>query len=327
MAHYDLYQSLGLDRAADSMQLRDILDEKIAATSPDDAAALDERSTARAILGNPELRARYDAHLEDPSAEPITVHTLHQLAAQAPAAPTAPPAAAAPAAPAGGEPTLVLGAVGPESAPAPGPADAPTAPSAAIPAAPPAPTPAPAPPYGPGAPAPAKASRGAGLQTKSLVIGLATGAVLTLVSGAGAYGVMSLLSPEHKAQALVKDMLKQDTEQDLRDWVLKHTDPRTRDSVMSTLHLDRSQTFNGIDSLLKTSHPKVGTATSFSGKYQAVFGEGLYDDFPSKSTGIRVDEFDQSQFVSILNDDNQVKAVVLVFNANKDPVILDLVTR
>lgn len=149
MAHYDLYQSLGLDRAADSMQLRDILDEKIAATSPDDAAALDERSTARAILGNPELRARYDAHLEDPSAEPITVHTLHQLAAQAPAAPTAPPAAAAPAAPAGGEPTLVLGAVGPESAPAPGPADAPTAPSAAIPAAPPAPTPAPAPPYAP----------------------------------------------------------------------------------------------------------------------------------------------------------------------------------
>ena len=81
MAHYDIYQSLGLDRSASTSDLARDIDSKLATTSPTDAGAQEELSTARAILGDDNRRSLYDQRLDDPSAPEIDIDSLRELAA------------------------------------------------------------------------------------------------------------------------------------------------------------------------------------------------------------------------------------------------------
>ncbi|MGN0095876.1 MAG: hypothetical protein ACI38U_07405 [Corynebacterium sp.] len=81
MAHYDIYQSLGLDRGAPTGELDRQLADRLAVAPQDDAAAVDELTTARAVVGNDTRRSLYDQRLDDPNAEDIDVASLKELAA------------------------------------------------------------------------------------------------------------------------------------------------------------------------------------------------------------------------------------------------------
>ncbi|MDN5724227.1 MAG: hypothetical protein L0H20_14760, partial [Corynebacterium sp.] len=81
MAHYDLYQSLGLDRQASTADLARDLDDRLSSAAPDDAGMIDQLTTARAILGDDTRRGLYDQRLDDPNAAEIDIDSLHELAA------------------------------------------------------------------------------------------------------------------------------------------------------------------------------------------------------------------------------------------------------
>lgn len=96
MAHFDLYQSLGLSRQISSADLTAEIDARLATTPTADAGMRDQLSTARAVLGDDSRRSLYDQRLDDPSAPEIDVASLRELAAldigkqSAPAGATAP---------------------------------------------------------------------------------------------------------------------------------------------------------------------------------------------------------------------------------------------
>ncbi len=94
MPHIDLYTIYGLDRRQPPAALAAQLAAQMN-VAPDQLAR-QRLDTARAILGDPQRRARYDAQLADPAAPPITEATLAALAgrpapAQAKPAPFAQP--------------------------------------------------------------------------------------------------------------------------------------------------------------------------------------------------------------------------------------------
>lgn len=81
MAHFDLYQSLGLSRQTSSADLAAEIDARLAMTPAEDAGMRDQLSTARAVLGDDTRRSLYDRRLDDPSASDIDVASLRELAA------------------------------------------------------------------------------------------------------------------------------------------------------------------------------------------------------------------------------------------------------
>lgn len=81
MAHFDLYQSLGLSRQTSSADLAAEIDARLAMTPAEDAGMRDQLSTARAVLGDDTRRSLYDQRLDDPSASDIDVASLRELAA------------------------------------------------------------------------------------------------------------------------------------------------------------------------------------------------------------------------------------------------------
>ncbi|GAB3086231.1 hypothetical protein [Corynebacterium aquatimens] len=80
MAHYDLYNSLRLDRSKDTTALASEIDQRIATGQMDNEGGLEELQIARKILGDPGRRHLYDAKLSGPSDPEITVSELRSLA-------------------------------------------------------------------------------------------------------------------------------------------------------------------------------------------------------------------------------------------------------
>lgn len=82
--HYNLYESLGLSREMGSEEIAAELDSRLAAHLRNGGAKndpeYDEAATARAILGDSAKRGLYDARLDDPEAEALTITTLRELA-------------------------------------------------------------------------------------------------------------------------------------------------------------------------------------------------------------------------------------------------------
>ena len=81
MAHFDLYQSLGLSRQTSSADLAAEIDARLAMTPAEDAGMRDQLSIAREVLGDDTRRSLYDQRLDDPSASDIDVASLRELAA------------------------------------------------------------------------------------------------------------------------------------------------------------------------------------------------------------------------------------------------------
>lgn len=80
MAHYDLYQSIGLDRSKDPETLGWELDQRMQAGNPTNPGGVEELWIARSILGDAHRRSMYDQRLNDPYAPEITVEDLRGLA-------------------------------------------------------------------------------------------------------------------------------------------------------------------------------------------------------------------------------------------------------
>lgn len=80
MAHYNLYDSLGLDPSRDSAALAAEIDQRIRSGHTFNPGGMDELQVARAVLGDASRRAAYDRKLADPNAPDITVDSLRGLA-------------------------------------------------------------------------------------------------------------------------------------------------------------------------------------------------------------------------------------------------------
>lgn len=79
MAHYNLYESLGLPPNASTDELGARLDSMLSSGYAGNQGGRTELEIARKVLGDPDRRALYDQKLADPSAEPITVRDLRSL--------------------------------------------------------------------------------------------------------------------------------------------------------------------------------------------------------------------------------------------------------
>lgn len=80
MAHYDLYNALGLDRSMDTNAIASDLDQRIASGHATNSGGMEELKIARKILGDSGRRDLYDKKLNDPSAPDIDVAALRDLA-------------------------------------------------------------------------------------------------------------------------------------------------------------------------------------------------------------------------------------------------------
>lgn len=81
MAHYNLYNSLSLDPSAESSQLVADVEAKLAQSSPENAAARDELTTAREIFSAESRRSQYDKELADPTGPEVDIARIRQIAA------------------------------------------------------------------------------------------------------------------------------------------------------------------------------------------------------------------------------------------------------
>lgn len=106
MAHYNFYDSLGLDRGKDAEALGKEIDQRLQSQELNDATR-DELQVARRILGDTGRRKVYDTRLDDPAAPTVDVRALRQMAA---AEPGPAPASGAPFGP--GAPTTGFPSVG-----------------------------------------------------------------------------------------------------------------------------------------------------------------------------------------------------------------------
>lgn len=80
MAHYNIYEDLGIDRSLDSARIVTILDERLAETSRDDAAEQDRLNTSRKLFEVDSRRAAYDRALDDPHHPEITIGSFRSFA-------------------------------------------------------------------------------------------------------------------------------------------------------------------------------------------------------------------------------------------------------
>lgn len=80
MAHYDLYNSIGLDRSLDSAALARELDSRIDSGVATNPGGVEELRIARSILGDAQRRGLYDQKLADTNAPDINIAALRDLA-------------------------------------------------------------------------------------------------------------------------------------------------------------------------------------------------------------------------------------------------------
>ena len=83
-AHYDFYESLGLDKDSSTSDLKDSILETLEGLKRDEVPAHDarvqENSVALSVLGDDRIRSKYDARLADDSAARMGIPELRALA-------------------------------------------------------------------------------------------------------------------------------------------------------------------------------------------------------------------------------------------------------
>lgn len=80
VAHYNLYETLKLDRNQSSAVLAEIIEEKRKTDVYSNPGGLEELNIAQAVLGNGFRKTIYDRQLQNPDAPEITISALRQLA-------------------------------------------------------------------------------------------------------------------------------------------------------------------------------------------------------------------------------------------------------
>lgn len=79
MAHYNLYESLGIDRSTSTQGIAEDIDKRLNTGNTSNPGGEDELQVARQVIADPTKRGMYDARLDDPSAPEIDIAALRDL--------------------------------------------------------------------------------------------------------------------------------------------------------------------------------------------------------------------------------------------------------
>ena len=79
MAHYNLYESLGIDRSTSTQGIAEDIDKRLSTGNTSNPGGEDELQVARQVIADPTKRGMYDARLDDPSAPEIDIAALRDL--------------------------------------------------------------------------------------------------------------------------------------------------------------------------------------------------------------------------------------------------------
>ena len=79
MAHYNLYESLGIDRSTSTQDIAKDIDKRLSTGNASNPGGEDELQVARQVIADPTKRGMYDARLDDPNAPEIDIAALRDL--------------------------------------------------------------------------------------------------------------------------------------------------------------------------------------------------------------------------------------------------------
>lgn len=79
MAHYNLYESLGIDRSTSTQDIAKDIDKRLSTGNTSNPGGEDELQVARQVIADPTKRGMYDARLDDPNAPEIDIAALRDL--------------------------------------------------------------------------------------------------------------------------------------------------------------------------------------------------------------------------------------------------------
>ncbi|MEJ5920379.1 hypothetical protein [Corynebacterium sp. H78] len=80
MAHFNLYEKLGLSQNQQAFDLNEILGDRLRGLGDDHSPEAQELAMARNVIGDPQKKSMYDQQLNDPNCPDITVEDVRELA-------------------------------------------------------------------------------------------------------------------------------------------------------------------------------------------------------------------------------------------------------
>ena len=294
MAHYDIYQSLGLERFASSTDLAQQIDDRLAAVGPGDAGAREELTVARSILGDETRRGLYDQRLDDPSAAEIDIDSLRELASL-----NLGGQAGGSAAPTGsgkgqqfqqqaGQFARTAGAKTAEAS---------------------------------------HQVQDSFKQSKGLAI-IVTAVVTAVVVGVAGWALGLFGQTEDKAaKGLVNEMLDENNSDDLRSWIQDNSTHQDRDEVMSSLKLSGDDSFNGMDALFGGSDLSAGTRVLDAEQLKMSLGsyrKEFYEEAEDK--GYTREEIDSIVFIAVIDKNDKPRGAVGMLERDGDFQIIAVET-
>lgn len=256
MAHYDLYNSIGLDRSKDPATLAAELDERINSGVATNPGGMEELKIARGILGDAQRRTLYDQKLADTNAPDINIAALRDLAnadfggAQAGAPAGAPAGAAAGAAfPGGGQDGATSVKVSPAG-------DGEKGPSA----------------LDRGresfnkakenlTPAMEKTRAEYARSSKGIIAATAVATALVMLLIWGLFAAFGGDSGERKAKAITNEFLQLRTNEETERWLIDNAAGESRAAIIDELEVGDGYT--GVDNYFGASEPKAGEVMNF----------------------------------------------------------------
>ena len=294
MAHYDIYQSLGLERFASSTDLAQQIDDRLAAVGPGDAGAREELTVARSILGDETRRGLYDQRLDDPSAAEIDIDSLRELASL-----NLGGQAGGSAAPTGsgkgqqfqqqaGQFARTAGAKTAEAS---------------------------------------HQVQDSFKQSKGLAI-IVTAVVTAVVVGVAGWALGLFGQTEDKAaKGLVNEMLDKNNSDDLRSWIQDNSTHQDRDEVMSSLKLSGDDSFNGMDALFGGSDLSAGTRVLDAEQLKMSLGSSSKDFYEgAEDEGYTREEIDSTVFIAVIDKNDKPRGAVGMLERDGDFQIIAVET-
>lgn len=310
MAHYDLYDALGLDRSQDSVNLAQQIDQKINSGVATNPGGPEELRIARDILGNDQRRRMYDSKLNDPTAPDINIAALRDLAKLKVAENNSSATDAAPTVTSPTNNSQFAGPNPPQQNQGPSSADkAPQSFSKSWSSA-----------KDKFSPVVSKTrdkfqgSSGSINGRLLLIIALIVVLIIVLIAL-----VPRLGSDERQVKTAANDFLELRTSEETEAWLADNAFSDRRDILMSGLSVKSD--FAGIDNSLKVTDPRAGEVINLDGIFHA-FSYGAEEDYEN---AYRAAGFDQVAVVTVNNKDGEDTEHRLMFvSVDNDWKLFDL---
>lgn len=298
MAHYDLYQSLGLSRQSSTPALGRELDGRLAQAPAGDVSTRDQLTVARAILGDDTRRSLYDQRLNDATAPEIDVESLRDLAAMSTGRD-------------GTTNTVATGGgVGTEDQAQRQTGQFVRQAGSRVTAA-------------------GHQVQDSFKQSNLLAITITAVVTAVIVGLAGwASGLFGGGDQFKASKSVVNDMLSKEDPDDLREWVRKNSIVQDRDEVLSSLNLEDGQSFNGMDAVFGGSDLKASdTVLTVEQMRLNVMedSESFYDGI--EDGGYTREEVDSLTVVGIADGSDDPRGSALLMKRDGDYQLAAIFTR